>query len=102
MEMPPMRNGLRTRSAGLVAMTGLVACFSLCLPGSVSAQHLDPRYTLRFDMGESVGYDTGFTYLQGWHPLLQQPGYDVWFSDVRVTNYNDVDFWEWNVGGGHR
>ena len=79
----------------------------IAIPGAGLAEWfapdlLRPRVSVRHDVGDGVGFNNGFTYLQGWIPLVQQTGRSVLFSDLRVVNFDNADYWEFNAGGGSR
>ncbi|MFO0866614.1 MAG: inverse autotransporter beta domain-containing protein [Gemmataceae bacterium] len=65
------------------------------------------RLTARHDFGDGPGmfgsnsYRNGFSYLEGFIPLLQGQG-EVVFGDLRVVNYDDSRLWEFNSGVGYR
>lgn len=59
------------------------------------------RWSLRHDFGSGVGFKNGFTYLEGFIPLLQSRG-DLAFGDVRAVNFDDARQWEFNAGFGAR
>ena len=61
-----------------------------------------PRYTVRHDFGDGVGYQNGFTYLEGFIPVLQRNWNTLWYGDLRVVNFDDINLWEFNAGGGYR
>ena len=73
-------------------------CSCECAPVSAAT----PRFSIRHDVGDGVGYHHGFTYLEGFIPLQQGPGQNVLFGDVRVVNFTDDRFWEFNAGLGWR
>ncbi len=52
---------------------------------------LRPRISVRHDVGDGVGFNNGFTYLQAWNPLVQQAGRSVLFSDLRVVNFDNAN-----------
>lgn len=60
------------------------------------------RYTLRRDFGNGVGYQSGFTYLEGFIPILQTPGDSIAFMNVRGVNYDASELWEGQLGMGIR
>jgi hypothetical protein len=76
------------------------------VPAVASAQfydaEIDPRYTVRRDFGNGVGYPAGFTYLEAFVPVWQDPGESLAFLNARIVNYDDTSFWETQVGGGYR
>jgi hypothetical protein len=74
-------------------------CDKACPPGECK---LPGRWTVRHDIGDGVGFTRGFTYLECFVPYSQPCDDAVWFSDVRVVNFDDADRWEFNVGGGYR
>src|SRR5262245_17303584 len=63
---------------------------------------IPPRVTVRADFGDGVGYTRGYTYLEGFIPLVQPTETSVLFSDLRVVNFDDASRWEFNAGGGYR
>jgi hypothetical protein len=63
---------------------------------------IDPRYSLRRDFGNGVGYQSGFTYLEAFVPVWQTPGESLTFLNARIVNFDDDSFWETQVGGGAR
>src|SRR5262249_43488011 len=63
---------------------------------------MPPRPSIRADFGDGVGYTRGFTYLEGFVPLYQPSEESVLFADTRVVNFDDLDRWEVNAGGGYR
>ncbi len=76
-------------------------------PGAGLAEWVDPyllrpRISVRHDVGDGVGFNNGFTYLQAWNPLVQQAGRSVLFTDLRVVNFDNANYWEFNAGGGSR
>ena len=62
---------------------------------------LPSRWTVRHDIGDGVGYTRGFTFLEGFVPLYQADNHSVWFGNGRVVNFDDMDRWEFNAGGGY-
>jgi hypothetical protein len=65
-------------------------------------QLIPPRVSVRHDIGDGVGYDRGFSYLEGFIPVYQPNETSVVFSDLRVVNFDDASRWEFNAGGGYR
>ena len=63
---------------------------------------ITPRYTLRREFGDGVGYDGGYTYFETFLPVWQNPGQSILFGNVRVVNYDDERYWETQLGGGAR
>lgn len=63
---------------------------------------VDPRYSLRYDGGNGVGYRNGFFLLETFYPFAQVPGESLGFGNARVLNYMDGRFWEVQLGGGSR
>ncbi|MCI0639291.1 MAG: inverse autotransporter beta domain-containing protein [Gemmataceae bacterium] len=61
-----------------------------------------PRFSLRRSFGDGVGYEDGFTFVEGFIPLAQQPGCSLLFGNARVLNYDHGEFWEAQLGGGAR
>src|SRR5205807_2123049 len=61
-----------------------------------------PRFTIRADVGDGVGYAHGFTYAEAFVPVYQAPGEVLVFLDARGVNFDDARRWEWNAGGGVR
>ncbi|GIW82726.1 MAG: hypothetical protein KatS3mg105_4533 [Gemmatales bacterium] len=61
-----------------------------------------PRFSARKSFGDGVGYDNGYTYIEGFLPFRQVPGSSLWFANSRVVNYDHGEFWEFQVGGGRR
>ena len=59
------------------------------------------RYTLRTDVGDGVGYSRGFTYLEAMIPL-KQSSQTLWFTDLRLVNFDQENRWEYNLGTGYR
>lgn len=71
-------------------------------PRVPQARPVGPLFSLRHDIGDGVGFRNGFTYVEGWIPILQRPGRNVTFANLRLVNFDDRDLWEWNTGGGFR
>ncbi len=63
---------------------------------------IPPRWTLRTDIGDGVGYTRGFTYLEGFVPLFQPSDLSLGFGDLRVVNFDEQNRWEFNAGAGYR
>lgn len=59
------------------------------------------RLTLRTDVGDGVGYTRGFTTFEAMIPL-DQDSRSLWFSDVRLLNFDQENRWEYNLGAGYR
>jgi hypothetical protein len=57
---------------------------------------------VRHDIGDGVGYENGFTYLEGFMPLWQPDERSLLFSDLRAVNFDHGSRWEFNGGGGYR
>lgn len=60
-----------------------------------------PRATVRRDFGDGVGYRNGYTYLEGFVPVLQSSD-SLQFANVRVLNFDQWQYWEAQLGGGSR
>ncbi len=63
---------------------------------------IQPRVSARHDFGDGVGYYSGFTYVEGFVPFLQDPGSSLAFADGRVVNFDHSQQWECQLGGGAR
>jgi len=63
---------------------------------------IDPRYTIRRDFGNGIGYTPGYTYFEAFVPVWQTPGESLSFLNARIVNYDDTSFWETQIGGGYR
>jgi hypothetical protein len=63
---------------------------------------IDPRLSIRRSFGDGVGYLDGYTYLEGFLPLSQQPGSALCFGGARIVNYDASNLWEAQLGGGSR
>ena len=61
-----------------------------------------PRFSVRHDFGDGVGYQNGFTYVEGFLPVWEIPGRRVVYGDARIVNFDHSEFWEFNLGGGYR
>jgi trimeric autotransporter adhesin len=61
-----------------------------------------PRYSLRREFGDGVGFDGGYTYFETFLPVWQTPGQNILFANLRAINYDDDRYWEAQVGGGAR
>lgn len=59
------------------------------------------RFTVRYDHGDGVGYEEGYSYVEGFVPLRQNRG-SLFFGNLRVVNFNSSDIWEFNGGLGVR
>ena len=59
------------------------------------------RFTIRGDAGNGVGYSRGFSTLQAMVPLKQTNG-SLFFTDLRMVNFDDQNRWESNAGLGYR
>ena len=70
--------------------------------GSFVDMEIDPRYTIRRDFGNGVGYQSGFTYFEAFLPVWQTPGESIAFLNARVINFDDTSYWETQIGGGAR
>lgn len=64
---------------------------------------ITPRFGAGYLDGEHVGLTDGYIWLEGWAPLWQTPGQNVFFVDVNTLKYNDgSDQWGFNGHGGYR
>lgn len=61
----------------------------------------DPRFRLRSDFGDGVGYDGGYQTFSGFLPFWTVPNHSVFFIDPRVIVPYDGDFAA-NIGAGFR
>ena len=67
---------------------------------STSFHTVTPRFTVRHDVGDGVGYDNGFTYLEGLLPIWQTSPEELFFGYLRIVNADHLKLCECNVGGG--
>ena len=63
---------------------------------------ISPRFSIRREFGDGVGFDGGYSYFETFYPVWQTPGQAITFANVRVVNYDDERYWEAQVGGGTR
>ncbi len=63
---------------------------------------IQPRFTVRRDFGNGVGYQNGYTYVEGFIPTWQSPGDQLVFVNVRGVNYDAAGLWEGQLGAGIR
>jgi parallel beta-helix repeat protein len=64
---------------------------------------ITPRVGGGYLDGEHVGLTDGYIWLEGWVPVWQTPGQNVFFLDVNTLKYNDGhDQWGFNGHGGYR
>lgn len=70
---------------------------SCCCTATVPA-----RLSLRHDFGDGVGYERGFSTIEGFVPVWQSGADALVFADLRAVNFDDAERWEINAGGGVR
>lgn len=70
---------------------------------TASGAGITPRVGGGYLDGEHVGLTDGYIWLEGWVPVWQTPGQNVFFLDVNTLKYNDGhDQWGFNGYGGYR
>jgi hypothetical protein len=75
---------------------------ALVTTDDLAGNRLGPRIGIQQDFGDGLGWQHGFTRLDGFIPILQVPRQSVLFAELRGVEFDDVRLWQFDGGLGYR
>jgi hypothetical protein len=76
-------------------------CPSIAVEPSVCGG-VGPNLRIQQEFGDGIGWQNGFTRLDGFVPVFQMPRQSVLFVDLRGVVFDDTRLWQFDGGAGYR